>query len=146
MSNLSKDVKISSAVTPAEGVAGQVLISGSILDMAGFGAVLMLARFGAIDPSAVTSIYAEQDSDSAMASATKLDVEQDVAETDDGKTFYIDLVRPTERYVRLVVNRSTADSEVSALYLQYDSVVLPVAHGTGVEGELQISPVAEPQG
>jgi hypothetical protein len=140
--NLSTHVKISTAITPTAGAAGTSDINGTILDMQGFNGVLMVVRMGEITASAVTSIKAQQDTD--VAGGTMADLAgtaQTIADTDDDKTFYIDLYRPTERYVRLVVDRGTQNAVVaSASYIQYGAHLAPTTHGTGVSGELHISP------
>lgn len=140
--NLSKDTKISVAITPTAGGAGTTDINGTTLDMAGFESVLMVVTFGAITSGAATSIKAQQGSASDMSDAADLaGTGQTIADTDDDKTFYIDLVKPTERYVRLVVDRGTQNAVVaSALYIQYDSKKQPASHGTGVSGETHAGP------
>ena len=66
---------------------------------------------------------------------------QTIADTDDEKVFYIDLYKPRERYVRLVVDRGTQNAVVaSAEYEQYGARNEPVTHGSNVSGETHISP------
>jgi len=136
--NLSKDAKISIAITPTSGAAGTSDIEGVTLDMAGFESVLMLVTFGAITSGAATSIKAQQGSTSHMSDAADLaGTAQTIADTDDDKTFYIDLVKPTERYVRLYVDRGTQNAVVSsALYIQYNPKKAPASHGANVSGEI----------
>jgi len=140
--NLSKHVKISSAITPTAGAAGTSDINGATLDMQGFDGVLMVVRFGAITSGAVTSIKAQQDTDSGAGTMADLaGTAQTIADTDDDKTFYIDLYKPRERYVRLVVDRGTQNAVVaSAEYIQYCTHLAPTTHGTNVSGETHISP------
>ena len=142
MQNLSKNMKISSAVTPTAGAAGTTAINGTTLDMAGFESVLMQVRMGAITGSAVTSIKAQQGDESDLSDASDLEgTSQTIADTDDEKTFYIDLVKPSKRYVRLVVSRATQNAVVSdGHYLQYNGKKAPETQGTNVSGELQVSP------
>lgn len=143
MKAASKDLKISSAITPTEGVAAQTAIKGAILDMAGYEGVLMKVRFGAITAGAATSIKAQQselgtDGDMADLKGTS----QTVADDDDGEIFYIDLFRPLDRYVRLYVSRGTQDAVVvSAEYIQYGARQVPVTQGSGVSGEFHVSPI-----
>jgi hypothetical protein len=140
--NLLKNVKISSAVTPAAGVAGTTDIEGTILDMSGYEGVLMLVRMGAITGSAVTSIKAQQDTDSAGGTmADLLGTSQTIADDDDNEIFVIDLFRPQERYVRLYVDRGTQNAVVaSAEYIQYGPKAAPVTQPTGTNGETHVSP------
>lgn len=140
--NLSKQVKITQAITPTNGAAGTSDINGATLDMAGFEGVLIEVVFGAITAGAVTSIKAQQDTASNMGTAADLaGTGQTVADTDDEDTFYIDLYRPAERYVRVVVDRGTQNAVVaSATYFQYGATDQPVSHGATVNGELHVSP------
>ena len=139
---LSKEAKVTIGITPANGVAGTTDINGVTLDMQGFESVLMLVTFGVITGSAVTSIKAQQDTDSAMGTAQDLaGTAQTIADTDDEKTFYIEIVKPQERYVRLVVDRGTQNAVVaSATYIQHRARKAPTTHGTNVSGETHISP------
>jgi hypothetical protein len=140
--NLSANCKISSAVTPAAGVAATTDIEGTILDMSGYNGVLMVVRMGAITGSAVTSIKAQQDSAAAMGGAADLlGTSQTIADDDDNEIFYIDLYKPTERYVRLYVDRGTQNAVVaSAEYIQYEPISAPVTQPTGTSGEFHASP------
>jgi hypothetical protein len=140
--SLIKNVKISSAVTPTEGAAAATDLEGTILDMQGFDGVLTVVRFGAITSGAATSIKMQQGAVAAMSDAADLlGTSQTIADTDDGKTFYIDLYKPTERYVRLYVDRATQDAVIaSAHYIQYGPKEAPTSQGTSVSGELHVSP------
>jgi len=140
--NLSKNVKISQAITITNGAAGTSDINGATLDMSGFEAVLILVRFGAIVSGAVTSIKAQQGAASDLSDASDLEgTAQTIADTDDEKEFYIEIVRPRERYVRVVVDRGTQNATVAgAIYIQHGATKKPVTHGTNVGGELHISP------
>ena len=141
---LFEDVKITNAIAPADGVAGVSDINGAILDMSGFEGVLAIVTFGAITGNAVTSIKMQQDTAAAMGGAADLaGTAQTIADTDDEKTFYIDLHNPEERYVRLVVDRATQNAVVaSAIYIQYGAKAKATTQGTNVSGE-SFSRVAE---
>jgi hypothetical protein len=142
--NLSVCVGVAQAITPTAGAAGTSAINGGWFDMAGFRGLLALITFGVITSTAVTSIKLQganldDQSDGADLEGTG----QTIADTDDGKTFYVDLYRPLHRYIRLVVPRGTANAVVAeALYVGYEPRVTPTTHGTNVAGELQISPAA----
>lgn len=140
--NLSKNAKITQAITPTNGVAATTDINGVTLDMSGFEGVLIVVTMGAITATAVTSIKAQQGADSGLSDAADLaGTAQVIADTDDDKVFYIDLFRPAKRYVRVLVDRGTANAVVaSAEYLQYEPRKAPIAHATGVSGETHVSP------
>lgn len=133
----SKNTKISQAITSANGVAGTTAINGTTLDMSGFEGVLMIVTFGVITAGAVTSIKAQQGNASNLSDAADLlGSGQTIADTDDEKTFYIDIKSPRERYVRLAVSRGTQNAVVaSATYIQYGPKTLVTTHGTNVAGE-----------
>jgi hypothetical protein len=140
--NLSKHVKLVPAITPDEGVAGTADIEGAVIDRQGFEGVLIEVVFGAITAGAVTSIKAQQGEAANLSDAADLEgTGQDVADDDDNKTFFIDVYKPEERYLRLYVDRATQDAVVaSATYWLYEPTVKPTTHGTGVSGELHVSP------
>ena len=139
--NLSKNSKFTQAVTVTNGAAGTSDINGATLDMQNFESVLMRVTFGAIVSSAATSIKAQQGANSGLSDAADLiGTSQTVADSDDEKIFYIDLVKPEERYVRLVVVRATQNATCEASYLQYNPRKGPTSQGTNVSGELHVSP------
>ncbi len=142
MQNLTKNTKVSTAVTPAAGVAAQTAINGSTLDMAGFESVKMQIRMGVITGSAVTSVKAQQGDESDLSDAADLlGTSQTIADDDDNEIFIIDLVKPAKRYVRLVVSRATQDAVVAeGHYEQYNGKKAPETQGTGVNVEVHISP------
>ena len=141
--NIIKNVKITPAVVPSDGVAGAAILYGEILDMANYESVLMVVTFGVITTGAVTTIKAQQDS--AVGGGTMADLlgsSQTVIATADDETFYIDLVKPIERYVRLAIPRATQNAVVSsATYIQYNPRTKPTTQASGVSGELLIEPV-----
>lgn len=140
---LSKEVKITQAITATDGAAGTTAINGATLDMSGWEGVLMVVNMGAITASAVTSINAAQSAASNFAGdADLLGSGQSIADDDDENTYYIDVYKPSDRYVRLEVARATANAVVSsATYIQYGPRTKPNAtHGSAVAGESHVSP------
>ena len=140
--NLSKQCKISNAISPTAGAAGTTTINGNTLDMSGWDGVLMIVTFGAITATGVQSIKAQQGAASNLSDAADLaGTGVTVADTDDEKTFYLDIFRPEEQFVRVVVPRATANAVVaSAVYVQYKGSKAPSVHGTNVSGETHVSP------
>ena len=140
---LSKEAKISTAVTPTAGVAGTTAINGSTLDMQNYEAVLMLVRMGAITGSAVTSIKAQQgDQSDASDMSDLLGTDVTIADSDDDEVFAIDLIKPEKRYARLVVNRATQNAVVAgAEYIQTGPRKQPITQDAGVTVETHVSPI-----
>lgn len=142
MGPLSKRIKITQAITPTNGAAGTADINGVIIDMLGWIGVLIRVTMGPITTGAVTSIKAQQGQASDMSDAADLAGSgQTIADDADERIFYIDVYRPTERYLRLVVDRGTQNAVVtSAEYIQYGPRKAPSTHGTFVSGETHYSP------
>ena len=140
--NLSKQISIQQVITPVAGVAGTSDISGASVDMSLYQSVLFEVVFGVIAATAVTSIKVQQRDTSTGTWADLEGTGITVANTDDGKIFFIDVVRPMERFVRVVVARATANAAVaSASALAYEPRQQATAHGATVSGEIHFSPV-----
>lgn len=139
--NLSKQVKITKALDYASGTADR---SGATLDMQGFEGVLMVVQFATIAAGAAVGIKAQQGAASNLSDAADLaDTAITVADDDDNQIFVIDLYRPQERYVRVVVdNDATNASAQSAVYYQYGATDLPASNNVtdAVTTELHVSP------
>lgn len=125
--NIGKMTKVSTAITPTAGVAGTSDINGTALDMQGWEGVMVIVRMGAITANAVTSIKMQQGAASNLSDGADLEgTSITVADDDDDQTFVIDLNKPRERYVRVVVDRGTQNAVVaSAEYIQYGPRKLP---------------------
>src|SRR5262245_18724374 len=120
MRQFAHDVKIVPAITLTAGAAGTTAINGAAIDMTGFGGVCFIVQFGAIVAGAVTSLKAQEDTASGMASAADIaGSNQTIADTDDDKIFYMDIHEPKKAFVRLVVSRATQAATCSAVALLY---------------------------
>jgi hypothetical protein len=137
---LIQNTKITPALAYASGSADR---NGAILDMKGYEGVLVLVHFSAIATGATTSVKMQQDTASDMATAADLAGSKiTVADDDDDQVKYVDLHRPSERYVRVVIDKDATNATAeSALYIQYGGKVLPEAQAAGsVEGEEHHAP------
>jgi len=132
--------KITQVITPTAGAAGTTDINGTGVDMKDYDEVSFLVTFGTITGSAVTSVHAEQSADDS----TYNDLEgtnQTVADTDDGDTFVVDIIKPTDRYVRVVVDRATQNAVVAnGLAVQSRAKALVVSQASTVNSETFVSP------
>lgn len=139
--NLSANVKTTTALDYASGSADR---NGVTLDMLGYEGVLMLVKFAAIATGAVTQIKAQQGQASNLSDAADLaGTRQNVADDDDNQVFQIDIWKPTERYLRLVVDKDAANATAeSAVYIQYGAHKLPTNNNVAdaVTTELHVSP------
>ena len=132
--NLSRHVKmtrVSNAVA-----AGTTDINGAVIDMQNFEGCLFQVLFGAITSGAVTSIKAQQGDQSDLSDATDLATTGvAVADDDDNQIFWLDIYRPTKRYIRLVVDRATQDAVIDGIVaMQYGGRVAPTTHDASTIG------------
>lgn len=139
--NVSKEFQIRTALDHAEGNADR---NGAVFDSQGFEGVLMVVKFGDIAAGATTSIKAQQGAAAAMGDAADLlGTGQAVAEDDDNQIFIIDIYRPQERYLRVVVDKDAANNtEEMAWYIGYGAHKKPVVQTLAdeVTYELHVSP------
>ncbi len=131
MQNLSKDVKITRVLNAvAAGTSNQ---NGSAVDMSGFDGVMFIASFGTLTATQVTSLKAQQGNLSNMSDAADLAGTNvgPLADGDSNKALVLDVYRPTDRYVRPVVVRGTANAVIdSVIAIQYRGRKMPVVQDT----------------
>lgn len=112
-----EDIKV--VVLADFAASAQTDVVGAGVDMGtndGFDGVLFIAKLGVIDATSVTTMKAQQDTDVAFGTAADLEGSLATAlDSDDEKTLQIDVYRPTKRYVRPVVERGVANSEVAMI-------------------------------
>jgi len=143
MQNLSKSIKITRV--SASAAAGTSDVTGSVLDMQGFDGVLFIASFGTLTATQVTSLKAQQGSQSDGSDMADLEGSKvgPLADGDGGKCLVLDLFRPGKRYVRAVVDRGTANAVVDdVIAVQYCGTKAPTTHdaATIAAAELHVSP------
>lgn len=139
--NLSANVKITKV--KAATAAGTTDINSDGVDMQDFEGVMFIVTFGTITASAVTSIQADQSTDNSSFDALK-DTKVVVAADDDNQTFFLDIYRPLERYVRMTVDRATQNAVVGEIYaIQYGASIKGITQNVTdkVTGELHTSPI-----
>ena len=134
--NLSQNVKITK-VHAYEGAAGSTHYS-DILDMAGFEGVVFLASIGTA--AANNGVAVQQDTDvlgGTMADLEGSKILSDATQTD----FVTELIKPTERYVRLSVLRGTSTTIEAMWAIQYGPRKAPVENDTTTQAhEVHASP------
>lgn len=109
--NITKNQKIIKCVAPT--AAGATAVNGTAIDMSGYETCLFMVGFGTITSGAVTSIKVQQDTTSAMSTATDLTgTSVTVSDTSDDKIFTVEVVKPTERYLRVVISRATQNAVI----------------------------------
>lgn len=136
-----KVIRLSSSVA-----AGQGDVVGSGVDFGtddGFDGVIFVAELGVIAATSVTTMKAQQDTDVAFGTAADiLGSLVTAADTDDEKFLVLDIYRPEKQFVRPVVGRATADSEVdSIIAILYDARKKPtIDDATVAASKILLSP------
>lgn len=126
---------IQQAATVTAGAAGQTAITSDVVDTANCDGVLFIVSFGAITAGAVTSIKVQQCDTSGGSYADLEGTSQTVADDADNTTFYVDVFRPREQFLKLVVSRATQNATVgSILAIKYNTSNRPTTQGAGVTG------------
>lgn len=122
--------------------AGVTAINSAVVDMAGYDGVVFLTNSGTIAATGTATVKVQQDTVAGMgAAADLLGTSQAFVDTDDTKSVAVDIKRPGERYLRLVIARATANSDWGPIWaLQYRSRQVPVTQGLD-KHEKHLSPV-----
>ena len=135
--NLSNGVKISQVA--AASAAGTTAVNSEVVDMAGYEGVMFVTAIATAN--AGNHIKLQQGDEADGSDAADLEGSKQVA-TANGQTVWIDIYRPTKRYVRAVAARgvSTALGEIYAF--QYEGRKQPASNNVTDEiiGELLVSP------
>jgi hypothetical protein len=136
--DLSKQAEVAVAIAPSAGVAGTSDLTATI-DMQGYDAVTLIAVFGVITATAVTSVKAgigdaSNGSDAVDISGSSVTV----ADTDDDKAVVVTVRKPTKRYVTFTVDRGTANAVVSAVAVKYAASKEPRTQGSTVVGATSV--------
>jgi hypothetical protein len=114
--------------------AGTTDVNSSAIDLAGcYGATFQI-MLGAIVATGTLSINIEHSdaSGSGFAAISGLTVAVD-ADTDDNKILVADLAEPTKRYVRLAIDRGTANTTIDGIVVIKAKRGNPVTQGATVE-------------
>lgn len=140
--------KVETLIAHAPVAAGATDVTDcAVIDMQGYEGVRFIVGFGTITSGAATSIRAKQAA--AASSATALTNGADMEGTgitvpDDGdnKIYILDIYKPRERYVQLLIKRASQNAVVDfAIAEKYGARKLPVATHANVAGqEIHISP------
>ena len=139
--NLLKEVKITRVMNAQ--AAGTTDVNSNAVDMQGFESVLFVVAFGTIDAGAVTSIKVQESDDASFSTAYDIEGSRvSIADDEDNKLLIIEVHKPLRRYVRVVVDRGTANAVIDgAIALQFGVGYLPVTQDSTVAAsELHVCP------
>lgn len=131
LSDAVKTVRVSNAVA-----AGATDSNGTGVDMTGYDAVRFVALLGALTATQVTGLHAQQSDDDGSADAYS-DIEgsatENMGDDDDNDMLITDIIRPTKRYVRPVVDRATANAVIDGVIAElYRTREVPVTQDATV--------------
>lgn len=124
--------------------AGTTDVNGTVVDMKGFDACTFIVGFGTITVAAVSGIHVQQGelaNGSDMADLVGTSVS--VADTADNQIVAVEVTQPRERYLRVVVDRATANAVIDfGIAIQTSAQVEPVTHDatTVVGAEHHLAP------
>lgn len=139
---LSDSVKVTKLADAT--AAGTTAINSAVVDMTGYDGCLFLTSVGAVVTGGVQSIKVQQDTASGMGAAADLaGTGITVADDDDNQSFWLDVKRPSKRYLRVVISRATQNSTWGEIYaIQYRGRVLPCVNNVtdAITGEKHESP------
>jgi hypothetical protein len=136
--NLSANVKIRKV--KAASTADTSAVNSDVVDMSGYSGVMFFTTIGTAN--AGNYIKAQQDTDAAMGTAADLTGTKVVAAADTQVT-WLDIFRPLERYVRVVVTRGASTTVGDIYAILYDAANKPCDNLVDdvIIGELYASPV-----
>ena len=133
---ISHDCKIVQAATVTAGAAGTSDITSDAVDTAGFECCCFIVPIGAAVAGAVTSIKVQQCDTSGGSYSDLTGTSVTIADSDDDKTFYVEVTRPREQFLKLVVDRGTAAATVGGVIAILGGAGnKPTSHGASVSGE-----------
>lgn len=134
MLQLLKDCKIVRVANAAG--AAQTAVTGSTLDLAGWDGVCYVAALGDVADTSVLTLTAYSDTASAMSSeaAHTTTATHTADATDaDNKLLVLDVIRPTKRYHRVKLTRTTANAVVDGIFaILYRGKKAPVTADTTI--------------
>ncbi len=111
-----KDQEAQLVVTPTAGAAGTSDITSAEVDMQNFESVEFLVPVGAVVAAGVQSIKAQQDVVTGMAGAADLlGTNIAIADDDDNTLFRLEIIKPLERFVRIVIPRATQNATIGGV-------------------------------
>jgi len=135
MSNISTRIKLRR--TDAATVTGTSAVNSTGVDTAGFDGVLLFTTIGTAASN--NTVHAAQGDDNSSFA----DLEgTSVVATGNGEVVWLDIYKPTDRYVRLEITRGTSTTVGEIYAILYEGSKLPIDNlvDDTIIGELHISP------
>lgn len=132
MQNLTpniKTIRVSNAVA-----AGATDIDCTAVDMQGFSGARFIALFGTLTASQVTSLTLKQSDDDGSTDAySTIKAQSAMADDDDNQICILEVVNPGKRYLKLTVERATANAVLDGVIVElFHAQQRPVTQDAGV--------------
>lgn len=128
----NKVVRVSNAVA-----AGTSDSNSTAVDCAGFNSVTFLGLLGAIVSGGAQSIKVQGSDDNSTFSDLE-GTAYTVADTDDNKIAAVEIIRPKNRYNRLVIKRATQNTTIDGVVaILSNAQVLPISADSSTLGNEQ---------
>lgn len=124
--------------------AGTTTITPSAgVDMQGFNSATFLVLLGALTDTTVPSIKIQQSDDDGVADGYS-DLEGTafaVTDADDNKVIAVEIIRPTKRYLKLILARATANAVLDGILCILGNAIgpLPITQTT-LGNEVHVTP------
>lgn len=122
--------------------AGTTAQNGTGVDMTGYRGVMFVLAVGTLTATQVTNLKAQQSSDNSNWDDLEGTTVGPYGDDDDNDLLVLDVYKPTDRYVRPVVGRGTANAVIDGVIaVLYDPIDVPTSQGaTVIDSELHVSP------
>ena len=137
LENLSSTGKITRHSNTVAAGTSDITPSSGIDMQDGYDGCLFMVEMGTITATAVTSIEVHQSSDDGGNDSYTAIVGTKVviADDDDDKVFWLDMVRPRERFLKCIVKRGTANAVLEGITaIQYGAHTRPTTHDAATVG------------
>jgi hypothetical protein len=135
--NLNKNVKVI-LIEAGAGSAGTTLTSDAV-DTQGFEGCMFVGSIATVDAGNFAKVQQSSD-DGSSDTYADLEGTKNVP-GDDGDSFLIDVYKPRERYLKLLIVRGGADSITGDVYaILYGAHDKPTGHGATIDAETHASP------
>lgn len=95
--------------------AGTTSTTSTAVDTLGYAAVRFLALFGTLTASQVTNIKVQHSDDNSTFADVSTSASSNMADADSNKALIVELFKPQKRYVRLSVQRGTANAVIDGV-------------------------------
>lgn len=146
MKSLTKEILTKRIMPDGAGytvAAGSTAVNSDIVDTAGYDGVRFLLSMGAITSGAATSAKIQQNTANSGTGMADLEGSSvTIADTDDNKVVVLEVLRPRERYLRLVTSRATQNAVIDGLIVElFNARTTPVtADSTTLGNEVANAP------